>query len=92
MAAPIHGPAKSEVRTGLRFINAKGERPGEMHKQIFAVYGDFMNRRNVSNWCCEFSEGRTYVQDEQRSGKPSLISDDILQKLKEKSLEIGEGR
>ena len=37
-----------------------------------------MNRQNVTKWCCEFSEGRTDVHDEQRSGKPSLISDDFL--------------
>jgi hypothetical protein len=30
-------------------------------------------------WCREFSEGRTDVHDEQRSGRPSLISDDLLQ-------------
>jgi hypothetical protein len=35
----------------------------------------------VTKWCCrEFSEGRTDVHDERRSGRPSLISDDLLQK------------
>ena len=34
-----------------------------------------MNRQNVTNWCHEFSEGRTDVHDEQRSGRSSLISD-----------------
>jgi hypothetical protein len=38
-----------------------------------------MNRQNVTKWCHGFSEGRTDVQDEQRSDRPSLISDDILQ-------------
>jgi hypothetical protein len=32
-------------------------------------------------WCHEFSEGRTDVHDEQRSGRPSLISDDLLQDI-----------
>ena len=40
-----------------------------------------MNRQNVMNWCREFSEGRTDVHDEQRSGRPSLISDDLLQEI-----------
>jgi transposase len=35
----------------------------------------------VKKWCCEFSEGRTDVHDGQRSGRPSLISDDLLQKI-----------
>ena len=79
MAAPIQSPAKCEVRSAIRFLNAKGERPAEIHKQIVAVYGHVMNRQNVKKWCCEFSEGRTDVHEEQRSGKPSLISDDLLQ-------------
>jgi transposase len=74
MAAPIQSPAKCEVRSVIRFLIAKGERPAEVHKQIVAGYGDVMNRQNVT------SERRTDVRDEQRSGRPSLISDELLQK------------
>jgi len=77
MAAPIQSPAKCEVHSVIRFLNAKGEGPAEIHKQIFAVYGNVMNRQNVTKWCREFSEGRTDVHDEQKSGRPSLISDDL---------------
>ena len=59
----------------------KCERPAEIHKQIVAVYGNVLNRQNVKKWCREFSEGRTDVYDEQRSGRPSLPSDDLLQEL-----------
>jgi transposase len=79
MAVPIQSPAKCEVRSVIRFLNAKFERPAEIHKQIVAVYGNVMNRQNVTKWCREFSEGRTDVHDEQRSGRSSLISDDLLQ-------------
>jgi len=57
----------------------KSERPAEIHKQTVAVYGNAMNRQNVTKWCLEFSEGRTDVHDEQRSDRPSFISDDLLQ-------------
>jgi hypothetical protein len=60
-AGPIQSPAKCEVRSIIRFLKAKGERPGEIRKQIVAVYGNVMNRRNVTTWCREFSEGRTDV-------------------------------
>jgi len=30
------------VRSVIRFLNAKGERPGKIHEQIVAVYGNFM--------------------------------------------------
>jgi hypothetical protein len=33
-----------------------------------------MNRQNVTKRCREFSEGRTDIHDEQRIGRPSLIS------------------
>jgi hypothetical protein len=38
MAAPIQNPAKCEVRSIKRFLNAKCEHPAEIHKQIVAVY------------------------------------------------------
>ena len=79
MAAPIQSPAKCEVRSVIRFLNAKCERSAEIHKQIVAVYGNVMNRQNVTTSCRECSEGRTDVHNEQRSGRPSLISDDLLQ-------------
>ena len=79
MAPPIQSPAKCDVRSVIRFLNAKGERSAEIHKQIVAVYGNVMNRQNETKWCREFSEGRTDVHDEQRSGRPSLISDELLQ-------------
>jgi len=78
-AAPIQSPAICDVRSVIRFLNAKGERPADINKQNVAVYGNITNRQNVTKWCREFSEGRTDVHDEQRSGRPSLISDDLLQ-------------
>jgi len=48
MAAPIQSLAKCEVRSVIRFLKAKGERSAEIHKQIVAVYGNVMNRQNVT--------------------------------------------
>ena len=79
MAAPIQSPAKFEVCSVIRFLNAKGERLAGIHKQIVVVCGNVMYRQNMTKWCREFSEGRTDVHDEQRSGRPSLISDVLLQ-------------
>jgi transposase len=81
LAAPSQSPAKCEVRSVIRFLNAKGQRPAEIHKQIVAVYGNVMNRQNVTKWCREFSERRTDVHEEQRSGRSSLISEDLLQEI-----------
>jgi hypothetical protein len=81
MAALIQSPAKCEVRSVIRFLNTKGERPAEIHKQIVAVYGNVMKRQNVTKCCREFSEGRTDVHDEQRSNRPSLFTDEFLQEI-----------
>jgi hypothetical protein len=61
----------------MRGAFPKGERPVEIHKQIVALYGDVMNRQNVTKWCREFSKGRTDVNGEQRSSRPYLIFDDL---------------
>jgi hypothetical protein len=67
MASPIQSPAKCEVRSLIRFLNAKCERPAEIHKKkVVAVYGNVMNQQNVTKWCREFSEGRTDVHDENK--------------------------
>jgi hypothetical protein len=67
MAAQIQNPTKCKVRSVILFLNAKSERPVEIHKKIVAVYGNVMNRQNVTKWCREFSEGRTDIHDEQRA-------------------------
>ena len=56
MAVPIQSQAKCEVGSVIRFLNTKGERPAEIHKQIVAVYGNVMNRQNLTKWCREFSK------------------------------------
>ena len=43
MAALIQSPSKCEVRSVILFLNAKGERPAEIHKQIIAVYGNVIS-------------------------------------------------
>jgi hypothetical protein len=78
MAAPNQSPAKCDVRSFIRFLKAKDEHPTDIHKQIVAVYGEVMNRQNVTKRRREFPEGKTGVHDEQSSGRPSLISDDLL--------------
>ena len=55
MAGPIQSPAKCEERSVIRFLNPKGERPAEIHKQIVAVYGNVMNKlvsspKETSRW------------------------------------------
>ena len=76
MAAPIQSPSKCEVLSVIRFLNAKGEHPAEIHKQIVAVYVKLWIGKM---WRSGAVNSPKDVHEEQRSGRPSLISDDLLQ-------------
>jgi transposase len=42
-----------------------------------------MNRQNVAKWCREFEAGRSDVDDEIRSGRPSVVTDEIIKNIDE---------
>ena len=45
-----------------------------IYNVVKTAYGDkAMNRTSVFKWCREFKNGRTFVLDDQRSGRPSIV-------------------
>ena len=59
--------------------------PSEIHYQISQVYGDnAMSDGMVRKWVRMFNEGRESVHDEARSGRPSLVNDDLVRKVNER--------
>jgi len=59
--------------------------PSEIHHQICQVYGDnAMSDGMVRKWVRIFNEGRENVHDEPRSGRPSLVNDDLVRKINER--------
>jgi hypothetical protein len=40
-----------------------------------------MNRQNVAKWYHESEAGRSGVRDEIRSGRPSAVTDEIIEKI-----------
>jgi hypothetical protein len=77
----IQNPFKCEVRAVNRFLHAKGETAAEIHRQLVSVYGeDVMNRQNEAKWCREFEAGRNNEDDEMRSGRPCVVTDEIIPK------------
>uniref|UniRef100_A0A1B6DDI6 Mos1 transposase HTH domain-containing protein n=1 Tax=Clastoptera arizonana TaxID=38151 RepID=A0A1B6DDI6_9HEMI len=88
MSAAIENPAKCEVRSVIRFLYAKNHSAAEIHRELCAVYGpNIMSEDVVRQWVRFFKDGRTNVHDEERSGRPSLVSDDLLNKVNEKLCE-----
>jgi histone-lysine N-methyltransferase SETMAR len=85
MCAAIQNPASCEVRSVIRFLLARNNKPIEIHRQICQVYGnDVYSESGVRRLCIQFKNGRTNVHDEERSGRPSLVTDDIVSKVNEK--------
>ena len=66
----------------IRFLQAENVRPSEIHRRPVAVCGKHvMNAASVRKWCTMFTNGRTDVHDAERSGRPSVITDALKQKV-----------
>ena len=85
MFKTIDGAADCEIRSVIRFLNARNVLPSEIHHQICQVYGDnAMSDGIVRKWVRMFNEGRENVHDEARSGRPSLVNDDLVRNVNER--------
>jgi len=90
MFKTIEGAADSEIRPVIRFLNARNVLPSEFHRQICQVYGDnAMSDGMVRKWVRMFNEGQENVHNEARSGRPSLVNDDLVRKVNER---VGDDR
>ena len=84
MFATIEGAADCEIRSVIRFLNSRNVLPSDIHHQICQVYGDnAMSDGMVRKWFRMFN-GRENVHDEARSGRPSLVNDDLVRKVNER--------
>jgi len=85
MFKTIEGAADYEIQSVIRFLNARNVLPSDIHHQIGQVYGDnSMSDGMVRKWVRMFNEGRENVLDEARSGRPSLVNDDLVHKVNER--------
>ena len=75
------------MRSVIRFLNAKNMVSAEIH-QLCDVYGKHaMSSSMVWRWVRLFNEGRKNVHDDPRSGRPSVVNEDLVhvreQKIRE---------
>uniref|UniRef100_A0A670YH07 Mos1 transposase HTH domain-containing protein n=1 Tax=Pseudonaja textilis TaxID=8673 RepID=A0A670YH07_PSETE len=71
-----------EVRSVIRFLLAKNHKLIEIFWQLCEVYGDnIITEGGVRQWCIKFKNGRTNIHDEQRSGRPSIVTDELVAKV-----------
>ncbi|VVC34601.1 Hypothetical protein CINCED_3A010345 [Cinara cedri] len=64
----MENSATRELRSVIRFLNAKNVKPVDTRRQICEVYGEnAMSDSMVRRWVRLFNEGRTNVRDEERT-------------------------
>jgi hypothetical protein len=79
----IDNPADCELRSVIRLLNAQNVRAIDIHRHLAAEYGEgVMNESSVRKWCRMFNEGKKNVHDGERSGRPSLITEDLTKQKK----------
>jgi len=87
MFKTIEWAADCEIRSVIRFLNSRNVLTSEIHHQICQVYCDnVMSDGMVRKWVRLFNEGRDNVHDDARSGRPSLVNDDLVRKVNERVL------
>jgi len=85
MFKTIEGAVDCEIRSVIRFLNARNALPIEIHHQICQVYGDnAMSDGMVRKWVPISNEGRENLHDVARSGRPYLVNDDLVRKVNER--------
>ncbi|GBM40541.1 hypothetical protein AVEN_76946-1 [Araneus ventricosus] len=84
----IESPAPCEIRSVIRFLSARNLSAADIHRQICEVYGATALRDGkVRKWVRDFKAGRDNVHDDSRSGRPSVITDDMVASVESKILE-----
>ena len=81
----IERPADCEIRCVICFLNAINLKLADIQRQICEVHAEnAMSEGMVRKWIRKFSEGRDNVQDEPRSGWPSVVRGDHVLRKRDK--------
>ena len=71
--------SKVEYRAVIRYLYLKGKTGQEIHGELADVYGSSApSYAQVKFWVGEFKRGRTSLEDEARSGRPLVATDEEM--------------
>ncbi|GBN45960.1 hypothetical protein AVEN_111483-1 [Araneus ventricosus] len=85
MFKTIADPADCEMRSVIRFLNAKKVKPAESHPQLVEIYGENVMTDGMVRKCVrQFNDGSINVHDKARSGRPFVVNDGLVAKVNEK--------
>jgi transposase len=84
----IDNTASREIRGFICSLHAKNMSAAEIHCELCTVYGqNVMSEGTGRQWCRMFEGGQTNFHDEERSGRPSVVNDDLVQIVEQKICE-----
>jgi hypothetical protein len=73
------------MRSVIRFLNARNMKSAGIHRQLCEVYGEHaMINSMVRRWVRHSNEGRENIHDDPRSGRPSVVNEDLMRAVEEK--------
>jgi hypothetical protein len=83
MLTAIDNPASCEIRTVIHHLHAKNMSAAKILCELcVVVYGqNAMSEQTVRQLCRMLKDGRTNVHDEERSGQPPVVSDELVQSV-----------
>jgi hypothetical protein len=85
MFKKIEKPAACEMPSVIHLLNARYVKPADIHRQLCEVYGEHtMGDSMVRRWVRHFNEGRENMHDDLRSGRPSVVNEDLVRAVEEK--------
>ncbi|KAK7575531.1 hypothetical protein V9T40_011817 [Parthenolecanium corni] len=85
MEVPVSVYTNFEIRATIRFLTARGETAIKIYRQLCETYGEgCLDISRVRRWRRQFIEGRTSVDDEARSGRPSdSVTDAHIERVRQ---------
>ncbi|GFS92383.1 HTH_48 domain-containing protein [Nephila pilipes] len=88
MYTVIENLAKCEVRRVIRFFWARAWLEAGISSKMRVIYdSNIMNKGEVHQWDKFFKERRANIPDELRSGRPSVVNDDLAKQIDNKDRE-----
>ncbi|XKL61874.1 hypothetical protein PGB90_001707 [Kerria lacca] len=84
MCALAEPASKCEQRPVVRFPLLEKQTPAATAKRLKEIYGDkALSCVHIWKWCKQFQEGRTNLHNENRSGCPSIITEELVNSVQE---------
>lgn len=82
MSSSIENASKEEVRSVIRYLHSENISAAEIHRKLKKTYDDkVIDESTVRRWCKRFSAGQSSGTANKRSGRPSVITDDLIQSV-----------